>query len=306
MWAGCKETTRKKKTTKKLQGIPQHPGTLCPPRPIEEREWVVNRVGLEAVWGGPSERSSDPGPRTIGSGRPRWRFLALQRTLVSSSHNFREGWNFQSFSCLFTLQPDGSIRNEVSSLFPLNLSIPLNALRIKLRLHSLAHKVLHDLVPLPATSFSSCSLPLQIQPCRTSCRSSKGPCFLLCPGVSTCCSSCPEGCLSQTTPTPLPPFLLILWGLAITANQKTPWILQNWIKEPGLNHREPVSPLNLQAHESFFFPGGIKEGVGMPEYSSHSFSSLQRVLFSLLKLQPWELGTIISVVINHLVHGTLC
>lgn len=123
---------------------------------------------------------------------------------------------------------DGSIRNEVSLLFLLNLSIPLNALRIKLRLHSLAPKALCDLAPLPALSFSSCSLTLYKSghaECLAFPPKDRG--FFLHPGISTCCSFCPEDYLPQTT-TIHPPFLLILCGLA-NIFRKSSWILQNWI-----------------------------------------------------------------------------
>lgn len=130
------------------------------PRPVGEREWVVIRAGRGAVWRGPSDRSSDPGPRTIRPGGPKGRSLAQQRTLSSFYHIFREGWELPILLLFSTLQPDWSSRNNISSLSWLNLTIPLSALRIKPRLHSLAHKALHDPAPLLVSSFNCWSLTL--------------------------------------------------------------------------------------------------------------------------------------------------
>lgn len=119
-----------------------------------------------------------------------------------------ERWIYQEWS-IFTL--------------PVKPFYPSQCLRIKPRLHSLAHKALHDLVPLPASYFSSCSLTLY--------KSSHAELLAVLPKdhVFFCVQGFPyavPSAMSVTSPkysqSPLPSFLLILWGLAITSIRKFP------------------------------------------------------------------------------------
>lgn len=150
MWAGCKETTRN--CTEPLGCLPQ----TCRGESMSGYQSWDGGCMKRALW-----EEFRPGAQDNWIWKVKTKVLTLQRTLDSSSYNFREAWNLQSFSCLFpTPQPRWIYQKW--SIFTLSMKpfYPSPWPQDKLRLHSLAPESLCDLAPLPASSFSSCSLTL--------------------------------------------------------------------------------------------------------------------------------------------------